>query len=391
MSRRVGLLVLEGGRPQAVDADEAYMAALRRALTLDLLERAHAAGAFDAVALGSDDSGLLREAAAMGCAVLDTGAGFSLPAALEAVAGEHRLEALVCMGGGACPLASPADLAAWAGLVRSRDHVVVVNNPLSPDVVAFHPAAAAACLDPALVVDNQLGEMLRRTGLRRVVLPAAPALAFDVDTPADVLVLALHGAQGPRARAVLEQLPWDPSRLQGVLDLLRRGRGDLLLIGRVPPGIVAFLNAHFTVRVRVISEERGMKALGLEAAGGVRSLVGAWLEDVGVERFMERITAAADAVLFDTRPALAHGGRRVGERDRFRCDLGRWEEITDPLARDLARSARRAPVPVVLGGHTLVHGGLWVLASDLASGRLPGPARERVPVTTTRDRVGVRP
>src|SRR5690606_39522969 len=63
----------------------------------------------------------------------------------------------------------------------------------------------------------------------------------------------LHGAQGPRARAVLEQLPWDPSRLQGVLDLLRRGRGDLLLIGRVPPGIVAFLNAHFTVRR---SEER---------------------------------------------------------------------------------------------------------------------------------------
>ncbi|HEX6989791.1 MAG TPA: hypothetical protein VF282_10035 [Bacillota bacterium] len=372
MPRRVGLVVFEGGLPEPIDADEAMMRAARRAMAADLLEQARAADSFDSITLCSDDPVLLQEAGALGCRTVDTRAGFHLQATLAEVVERQGLEAVICMGGTACPLATAADLAEWAGLIRTQDRVVLVNNPMSPDIVAVHPAGLIGRLDPPPVLDNQLGESLRRAGLRRVLLPPGPRWSLDVDTPADVLILAVLGAGGPRARAVLEQLPWDRARVTAVLELLRRGRGELLLIGRVPPGVVAYLNAHFKIRVRVISEERGMKALGLDGSGTVRSLVGAWIEDVGVERFLQQASATADAVLFDTRPVLAHRGRRVSDRDRFRCDLGRWPEICDPLARDLARCAGACGVPVVLGGHTLVHGGLWALAAHVVGGRSPG-------------------
>ena len=34
----------------------------------------------------------------------------------------------------------------------------------------------------------------------------------------------------------------------------------------------------------------------------------------------------------------------------------------DPVVRDLTAAARAAPIPVVLGGHSLVAGGIWALA-----------------------------
>src|SRR5690606_33905497 len=121
-----------------------FMAAVRRALAADLVERARQAGAYDRITLCSDDPALLREAALLNCSTVDTRSGFSLPGLLTAVVEEQGLDAVVCMGGGACPLASAADLALWADLVRRQDQVVVVNNPMSPDVIAFHPARAIA-------------------------------------------------------------------------------------------------------------------------------------------------------------------------------------------------------------------------------------------------------
>ncbi|MDO9066502.1 MAG: hypothetical protein Q7U96_05410, partial [Chloroflexota bacterium] len=37
------------------------------------------------------------------------------------------------------------------------------------------------------------------------------------------------------------------------------------------------------------------------------------------------------------------------------------ELIANPFARQFTEAAMQAPIPVVLGGHTLVAGGLWAL------------------------------
>jgi hypothetical protein len=54
-------------------------------------------------------------------------------------------------------------------------------------------------------------------------------------------------------------------------------------------------------------------------------------------------------------------GLDLGPADRFWSDLLRPDMIVDPTARAFTAAARDAGVPVLLGGHSLVSGGLLVL------------------------------
>ncbi len=71
------------------------------------------------------------------------------------------------------------------------------------------------------------------------------------------------------------------------------------------------------------------------------------------------LATLADAALVDSRVLLAHrlgADERAWPRpeDRFASDLLLHEAIADPWLRDLTRAAAEAPIPVLLGGHTLV-------------------------------------
>ena len=48
--------------------------------------------------------------------------------------------------------------------------------------------------------------------------------------------------------------------------------------------------------------------------------------------------------------------------DRFASDLLNASAVTDPWLRTLTASAAAASAPILLGGHTLVNGGLRLLA-----------------------------
>ena len=92
-------------------------------------------------------------------------------------------------------------------------------------------------------------------------------------------------------------------------------------------------------------------------------MLGALLDRDGPEAFGSWIARLGDGALVDSRVLLAH---RLGadERswpaaeDRYASDLLLHERIADPWLRALTRSALEAPVPIVLGGHTLVGPGI---------------------------------
>lgn len=355
--------VFEGGHPPPVDDVDRLFLALRRAAALDLVEAA--CGIPDAiVVLASDDAALRDEAAGLGAVPHATRRAFHLGRELQRLVHLHRPEAVLVMGGGAGPLLTRDDLAAWCAWLLREPALVLVNNPLSPDVVGIRPAAALLELElPA--VDNQLGLALRAAGLPRRLVPNEPRVNVDLDTPADALVLALTGVPGRRLGSLLRRLPWEEAlaRLRRAVDALLRGGVEVFLAGRVSPVLVSFLNAHVPVRTRVLAEERGMKALGREERGEVRSFLAEWIAGAGVDGFFAAVEATCAAAFIDTRPLFAHGGRRVDVRDRFRSDLGLWEDIADPFVRAFTRRAVEARVPVVLGGHSVVYGGVWWLAS----------------------------
>ena len=105
-----------------------------------------------------------------------------------------------------------------------------------------------------------------------------------------------------------------------------------------------------------------MQSAGTDVDGTARSLLGQWIAEAGPERaFGELLPELCDAAFLDIRPALVQLGIRASRADRFAADLGQAGAIEDPALRRIVAAAVASPVPVVLGGHSLVGGCMHLL------------------------------
>ena len=147
--------------------------------------------------------------------------------------------------------------------------------------------------------------------------------------------------------------------------MLAREGSSLTIIGRVSSAAWAALEQATRCWVRVFAEERGMRASGRQMRGEVRSLVAEYLDLVGCEAFFDRLAELADGALIDDRVILAAHRVWPARRDRFNADLHRWELVEEPFLRSFARAAAGARIPVLLGGHSVVAGGLMALVEVL--------------------------
>jgi len=352
------LLVFDGG--VGGSAVEEMVAAARRAAALDSLERALGAGAF-----------------AGGTLITDRSVEADLPRGLEVVAsatpfhfGEALLEAVerrgllrpVVFGAGALPLFSADDFAGIAGRLASVEALTITNNFYSSDLVAWTPGSALARVSPLPESDNPLPRLLHdAAGLPVEALPRTIATLLDIDTPTALAALALYGRTGPRLSRLLATLDLDLTRERRVMACVVDRTRTLLVAGRVGSHAWQYLERNTACRVRLFAEERGMQADGREAAGLARSLLGYYIEAVGLERAFATLAELADAACIDSRVLTAHAQRAPSREDRFNSDLGRASLIQDPMLRDLTAAALAAPLPVLLGGHALVSGGLMAL------------------------------
>ena len=88
--------------------------------------------------------------------------------------------------------------------------------------------------------------------------------------------------------------------------------------------------------------------------------MGRFIEELGYEEFFRFWEKLPGAVL-DSRVLFEHFRWRLPASERFASDLGRLDLITHPGLREFTQAALAAPIPVLLGGHSLVTGGLWAL------------------------------
>jgi hypothetical protein len=271
------------------------------------------------------------------------------------------MERCFYMGGGAGPLLTSADLAAIADQMLTTDRLLVTNNFYSSDWAAFGPTSVLA-EHPPPDNDNELAWLLGEdAGLPIRELPRTAATQFDVDTPMDLLTLAAHPEAGPHTQACLEGLDLDTSALDAALPLMLDRDATILVTGRVSSATWGYLERETACSTRVFSEERGMRASGRQARGEARSILGYHLDAVGPERFFATLADLAQAVFMDNRVLFAHRGLWPAAADRFHSDLRQPERIDNPFVRMLTEAAMTASVPVIMGGHSLVSGGLYVL------------------------------
>ena len=239
---------------------------------------------------------------------------------------------------------------------------LVTNNLYSSDWAAFSPAETLTPLAHLLERDNALAWVWQeRTPFPVHVLPRSASTQMDIDTPFDLLAIARHSTIHPHLSAFLDDLNWPATNLDAALNVLRREASQVIVAGRVSSWLWRLLEQRTRSWVRVFAEERGMRASGRQARGEVCSLLNDYLELAGVEHFFVRLADMAEAVFLDSRVILSSRGLWPSDADRFHSDLFLSDRIQEPFLRALTEAAFSAPIPVVLGGHSLVSGGLAVL------------------------------
>jgi hypothetical protein len=351
------LVVFHGGTGEG--AAERMMARARLAAAQHSA-RAALGGGFEAVIFATDSAAGVEPGPGL---LVDTdapGEPFAFFPRLCSIVRRYGLERPAVMGSGAVPLMGLQELRFAAEQLVARDRRFVTNNLFSGDLTGWTPGEAVFGLSGA-ARDNLLPRLLRdEAGLAPVLLPRTTASQFDLDTPADLAVLALReGLVDEVAAAIpVADLPLEPYRQ--VMRVVCDSTLELVVAGRVGSAAWQHLEHETACRVRLFSEERGLATA--PPGHRARSVLGFLVEELGPERFFARVAELGDAVVVDTRVIEAHLGIEPSREDRFQSDLLNAEAIAEPWLRRFTAAARACGRPVLLGGHSLVSGGLMALA-----------------------------
>ncbi len=235
----------------------------------------------------------------------------------------------------------------------------IFNNFFSTDFALFSPPAHF----PDLVRDNTLGIRLWQLGYKCYELPRSAGTQFDIDTPGELRILALHPQLPHDLAQVLKDLPTTPAR--ALLDALVDPEQEVVILGRVGGHLFRWLERQAACRLRVVSEERGMESSGRAERGAVRSILGALAHQRTPEELVHLLSQYGNVVVWDTRVYMAHLGIWPPAEERFASDLMAYHQVSHPQLRALIRACAESPTPFLLGGHALVSGGLY-LAGELA-------------------------
>jgi hypothetical protein len=294
------------------------------------------------------------------------GETFNFGRTLQSIVERHGIRRPFYFGAGAAPLLSAETFQGLCLRLSQAERTVITNNVWSADFYGFTPPEALRRVPLPADQDNSLPRLLSRPGggLRADSLEPAVEYFFDIDTPTDVLVLALQSRQKPHVRRFVEMQARDVARIEAVMPVLLDDNKEKALIGRVSTALWGDSRSDMPGPKRLFVEERSMKAFGRDVRGEARTLLGYFYESAGPKAFFDRLAECCDVAFLDTRVLFAHLRLQLSPADRFASDLGDVDAIQDPTARELTRAALESPVPVILGGHNIVSGALWALVQE---------------------------
>ena len=377
MPTSIGAVVMIG--PEGMTPQERLVSAAIRISAVDLIQKLFRQGVGPIVLAGPvldwvpDSLSVIKS--------LDHGK-FHFGQRLAELIEDYELSSVLYFGGGSAPLLENEFLAMLIGMLARANadgsgipgKIALTNNLHSSDWLGISRAQDALEIIRAAERDNGLAWMLQqnRDYDVRVLSGIRPATSFDIDTPADVAILRIHPACPDQIKNASQNSLLDAIPIDELIDIVARSGSRIAILGRVAPLAWQALSKSSQCWIRVYSEERGMIASERHMRGEVQSLVLTLVELLGGAGFFDRLSEVADAAIIDTRVLMAARGAMPSDADRFASDLLRPDWIEDGWLREFTRSAASAPIPVILGGHGVVSGGLYVLTEIVAQKRSSG-------------------
>jgi hypothetical protein len=344
---------------------EGWVAQGRRAAACDLVQRLGQVRCVGEVFVLAADPMDRKALVQIGAVPLASSAGtFHFGRSLAKIILENHFQQIGYFGGGSAPLMTEGML---QEVFDRMDHLgkpsALVNNYHSTDWMVSNRGDVFSRIQDRLKTDNSLGWVLaQQVDFEVQAADFGAASRVDIDTPTDLLMLHRHPSLGEALEGFIQAAPPENLyKVDNLLDVMSTPASTLTLIGRTSPHVWKTLNDRTQIWVRAFAEERGMIASRRFERGEVRSLVGEMLEDWGVKRFVDFITNLSDGVLWDTRVWMAHRGRWPSSGDRFASDLGWVDAVQDEALKRLTQAVSQSDVPILLGGHCVVAGGIYAL------------------------------
>ena len=353
-------------------APERALASAQRAIAAENLRRAVGCGGFDRHVLVTNEPELL-DIKLPNVEVERSPEPFHFGRCLRDVLRRHGAVRACCLGGGSMPLASESLFGEVAKRLVEGSDIVISNNLYSGDMTAFTPVDA---LDRILLpeIDNPLPRLLRdHAGLDAVALDKGIETLMDVDTPTDLAVLSLYPRLPENLRRALVATELQTRQLKRAIACFTDKEARVTVAGRVGSFVWSRLETDTACRCRVVSEGRGMRSDGW----GGKSMLGYLLDSSGVSGFFDKLSEMGDAAFLDTRVIFNHAGKSFSASDRFYSDMLEAESVADLWLREFTLGARESGIPVILGGHSLVSGGILALIDAAWEGYRPVAPTER--------------
>lgn len=364
----VDLVIFQGGIGGSFAED--VVANTQKAITLDTIYKSLHLSLFRRIILVTD-SFALPDDLCQKVIIKKSDKEFHFGKQLLQLIKEFDIYKLFYIGGGSSPLLSSENIKSMVDMVERQDKLVISNNTFSADFFAFSPAR---CLEniklPA--IDNGLPRLLiEQAGFKEICLDRNAETQFDVDTPTDVLILSLYPQIGSTTYNYIKSLDLSTETLRNALAHFKDKNSEIVLAGRIGSFVWTQMEKRTSCRVRVLSEERGMRSDGREENNTANSILGYYLQNAGIEKFFDIMPKLGTALFLDSRVIFQHFKLNPSRKDRFLSDLGMWQEIDDSFIKDFTRCAAEARIPVVLGGHSLLSGGLLALLDIMDNSNKP--------------------
>lgn len=275
----------------------------------------------------------------------------------------------VCYAGSGMPAMTIED---WSEVLKTIESGAATANRLfSCDWVGVPDGRMFRSVDRERV-DNRFAQLVRdRNDVDVRSFARSARSLLDVDTPADLVVLKTAARAGSlemgpatmRELASQRELDEQVRVAIKVFETFTQRGKELFVCGRVSGSDWAVVDRDTSCRVRVLSEERGLRTKGRPA----RSLLAELYERVGIQQFVSFVGGLGDAMIWDIRPFLSHLGWDGSQRERFNADMGMWMNLEHEGLRELILNLYDSQV--LIGGHSLVSGGL-LAGIDAAWSRL---------------------
>jgi len=339
------------------------VASAREASACDLVESLKTLVPTTIVACSKDSTAVFESLGASVHPVADT-EPFHFGETLQHIIRSHELDAVVYFGSGSGTLLSQDQLADIARFAQRDQNHALFNNYYSCDFAVMSDTTFLLQL-PLPGTDNGLGFLLSDHGVKCFSLPRSLASQFDLDTPIDLCLLKEANRGGSRLQSFLASQPLDHPNIRETTALLIERTALVYLVGRVNPATWQTFEQQVACRTAGMIEGRGMKAY----ANRQHAVLATLFQKRRFADFFHALENSADAAIIDSRPLLARKGVLPAAHERFSCDLFRISEMADPLWIDFAQRARDSSIPILLGGHSLVSGGLYLLSELCWKGR----------------------